>query len=77
MSASRFKRGEILHETFKFIQPKIFLDTWLFKENFIYFQMYLPKGKWASQMEKLPLDAKQSIYLFFYLDLSSWRGQDD
>ena len=46
------------------------------KENFIYFQMYLPKGKQASQLEKLPLDAKQSTYLLFYLDLSSWRAQD-
>ena len=37
--------GEILDETFKFIQSKTFLDTWLFKENSIYFVMYLPKGK--------------------------------
>ena len=25
----------------------------------------------------MPLDAKQSIYLFFYLDLSSWHSPDD
>ena len=56
---------------------KHFLDTWLFKENFIYFRMYLPKGKQASQMEKLPLDAKQSTCLLFYLDLSSRRIQED
>ena len=33
-SATRFKRwcGEILDETFKFIQSKTFVDTWLFKE---------------------------------------------
>ena len=31
--------------TLKFIQSKTFLDTWLLKENFIYFRMYLPKGK--------------------------------
>ena len=37
--------------------------------------MYLPKVNRALHMENLLLDGKQSI--FFYLDLSSRRAQDD
>ena len=41
------------NKTFKNTQT--FVDTWLFHENYIY--LIYPKGKQASQMEKLALDA--------------------